>query len=92
MTLRLIATGGTFDNHYNELTGVLGFSDSHLPDVVKRARLTVPVELQVLPLLDSLIRLLFHFLGDVSELRLESGRRAQHSCDYGKLQSDTNAT
>jgi L-asparaginase len=54
MTLRLIATGGTFDKHYNELTGVLGFADSHMPEVVKRARLTIPVELQVLPLLDSL--------------------------------------
>jgi L-asparaginase len=54
MTLRLIATGGTFDKHYNELNGVLGFSDSHLPAVIKRARLTVPVALEVLPLLDSL--------------------------------------
>ena len=54
MTLRLTATGGTFDKHYNELTGVLGFADSHMPEVVKRARLTIPVELQVLPLLDSL--------------------------------------
>lgn len=54
MTLRLIATGGTFDKHYNELNGVLGFSESHLPAVVKRARLTIRVELQVLPLLDSL--------------------------------------
>ncbi|KQQ88577.1 asparaginase domain-containing protein [Massilia sp. Leaf139] len=54
MTLRLIATGGTFDKHYNELNGVLGFSDSHMPDVLKRARLTIPVELEVLPLLDSL--------------------------------------
>ena len=54
MTLRLIATGGTFDKHYDELTGVLGFSESHLPAVVKRARLTMPVELHVLPLLDSL--------------------------------------
>jgi L-asparaginase len=54
MTLRLIATGGTFDKHYNELNGVLGFSESHLPAVIKRARLTIPVELEVLPLLDSL--------------------------------------
>ena len=54
MTLRLIATGGTFDKHYNELNGVLGFSESHMPEVIKRARLTIPVELQVLPLLDSL--------------------------------------
>lgn len=54
MTLRLIATGGTFDKHYNELTGVLGFSDSHLPAVMSRARLTIPVALETLPLLDSL--------------------------------------
>jgi L-asparaginase len=54
MTLRIIATGGTFDKHYNELNGVLGFADSHLPEVIKRARLTVPVELEVVSLLDSL--------------------------------------
>jgi L-asparaginase len=54
MTLRIIATGGTFDKHYNELTGVLGFADSHLPAVIARTRMTVPVELETLPLLDSL--------------------------------------
>ncbi|MFC4930719.1 asparaginase domain-containing protein [Massilia sp. GCM10023247] len=54
MTLRLIATGGTFDKHYNELTGVLGFAESHLPAVLQRARMTIPVELELLPLLDSL--------------------------------------
>ncbi|HYE39304.1 MAG TPA: asparaginase domain-containing protein [Ramlibacter sp.] len=54
MTLRIVATGGTFDKHYNELTGVLGFSESHLPAVIERTRMTVPVQLDVLPLLDSL--------------------------------------
>jgi L-asparaginase len=54
MTLRLIATGGTFDKHYNELTGVLGFAESHLPAVLARTRMTIPVELETLPLLDSL--------------------------------------
>ncbi|QNA87427.1 asparaginase [Massilia sp. Dwa41.01b] len=54
MTLRLIATGGTFDKHYNELNGVLGFADSHMPAVLQRARMTIPVALEVLPLLDSL--------------------------------------
>lgn len=54
MTLRLIATGGTFDKHYNELNGTLGFAESHLPEVIKRSRMTVPVALDVLPLLDSL--------------------------------------
>jgi len=54
MTLRIIATGGTFDKHYNELNGVLGFADSHLPEVIKRARITVPIELEVVSMLDSL--------------------------------------
>jgi L-asparaginase len=55
MTLRIIATGGTFDKHYDELAGKLGFADSRLPGVIRRARLTVKCELeQLLPLLDSL--------------------------------------
>ncbi|AKU23423.1 asparaginase [Massilia sp. MB5] len=54
MTLRIIATGGTFDKHYNELNGTLGFSDSHLPAAIARARITVGVQLEQLPLLDSL--------------------------------------
>ena len=54
MSLRIIATGGTFDKHYDELTGKLGFADSHLPEVLARTRMTVPVALEVLPLLDSL--------------------------------------
>lgn len=54
MTLRIIATGGTFDKHYDELAGKLSFADSHLPAVLKRARLTIPVELEVCMLVDSL--------------------------------------
>ena len=54
MTLRLIATGGTFDKHYNELNGTLGFAESHLPQVIARTRMTIPVALETLPLLDSL--------------------------------------
>ena len=54
MSLRIIATGGTFDKHYDELTGTLGFADSHLPAVLARTRMTIPVELEQLPLLDSL--------------------------------------
>ncbi|MDL2356365.1 MAG: asparaginase domain-containing protein [Pseudomonadota bacterium] len=54
MSLRIIATGGTFDKHYDELTGKLGFADSHLPAVLARTRMTVAVALELLPLLDSL--------------------------------------
>ena len=54
MTLRILATGGTFDKHYNEIAGKLDFSESHLPEVIQRARLTVPVELEICMLMDSL--------------------------------------
>ncbi|MES2297606.1 MAG: asparaginase domain-containing protein [Pseudomonadota bacterium] len=54
MSLRIIATGGTFDKHYDELSGKLGFSESHMPAVIARARLTIAYQLEQLPLLDSL--------------------------------------
>jgi L-asparaginase len=54
MTLRILATGGTFDKHYDEIAGKLGFGDSHLAAVIARSRITVPVALQELDLLDSL--------------------------------------
>ncbi|NRR33371.1 asparaginase [Oxalobacteraceae bacterium] len=54
MSLRILATGGTFDKHYDELTGKLGFADSHVPAVLARCRLTVDVALEQLPLMDSL--------------------------------------
>jgi L-asparaginase len=54
MSLRIIATGGTFEKHYDELQGKLGFAESQLPEVLKRARLTIPVELEVVSLIDSL--------------------------------------
>jgi L-asparaginase len=54
MTLRIIGTGGTFDKHYDEIAGALAFGASHLADVVARTRMTVPVQLQLLELKDSL--------------------------------------
>lgn len=54
MTLRLIASGGTLDKHYDEITGQLGFAASHLPLMLAQARITLPCTLETLPLLDSL--------------------------------------
>ncbi|HEV7816355.1 MAG TPA: asparaginase domain-containing protein [Janthinobacterium sp.] len=54
MTLRILATGGTFDKHYDELNGTLAFADSHLPAAIARSRITAAVTLEQLPLLDSL--------------------------------------
>jgi len=54
MSLRILATGGTFDKHYDEIAGKLTFSSSHLPEVIARSRITVPMAVEQLPLLDSL--------------------------------------
>lgn len=54
MTLRIIAAGGTFDKHYNELAGQLTFAQTHLNEVIERARFNAPVILETLPLMDSL--------------------------------------
>jgi L-asparaginase len=54
MTLRVIATGGTFDKHYDEIAGKLCFGTGHLADIIRRARITAPIALEELPFLDSL--------------------------------------
>lgn len=54
MTLRLIATGGTFDKHYEPRDGTLVFRDSVIPEALARARLTLPVTFEPLLALDSL--------------------------------------
>ena len=52
--VRLIITGGTFDKHYDEIKGELSFKDTHLPDIIKQARIGYPVELEIIQLIDSL--------------------------------------
>lgn len=68
MNLRILATGGTFDKHYDEITGQLTFTDSHLPQAIQRARITTPVTLEILVLLDSL------------DMRDEDRRRILDAC------------
>ena len=52
--MRIIATGGTFDKQYDELRGELTFKDSHLPTILKQARITAPIILEINQLIDSL--------------------------------------
>ncbi len=52
--MRIIVTGGTFDKEYDELRGELTFKDSHLPAILKQARVTAPVVLEINQLIDSL--------------------------------------
>ncbi len=52
--IRIIVTGGTFDKHYDEIKGELTFRESHLPEILKRARVAVPVTIELNQLIDSL--------------------------------------
>ncbi len=54
MSLRIIATGGTFDKHYDPITGQLIFVDSVLPEALARARITDPTRFESLMAIDSL--------------------------------------
>jgi len=54
MAIRIVITGGTFDKSYDELKGNLSFKDSHLPEILKYVRCTVPIELEINQLIDSL--------------------------------------
>lgn len=54
MCIRIIITGGTFDKYYDEIKGELTFKNSHLPEILKRARVTLPIELELNQLIDSL--------------------------------------
>ena len=71
MSLCVIAAGGTFDKHYDEIAGSLGFGASVLPAVIARSRISQPVRLELLPLLDS------QDMQDADRLRiLDACRRA----------------
>jgi len=54
MNLRILATGGTFDKRYDPTTGVLGFGETHLHEIVARARVAEPVQVEVVMMIDSL--------------------------------------
>jgi L-asparaginase len=52
--IKLFVTSGTFDKEYNELTGTLGFTDTHLPQMLKEGRNRMAVDVRTLMLIDSL--------------------------------------
>jgi L-asparaginase len=53
-SVRILVTGETFDKRYDELRGVLAFQDSSVPTILKHARSTAPLVVEVLQLIDSL--------------------------------------
>lgn len=54
MTIRVFATGGTFDKEYDLIRGQLYFKDTHLPEIFSQGRCTVPIEMRTLMMIDSL--------------------------------------
>ena len=54
MTLRIIATGGTFDKQYDAIRGQLTFKDTHLPDIIEQVRAGFPIALELNQLVDNL--------------------------------------
>ncbi|MGA2974667.1 MAG: asparaginase domain-containing protein [Spirochaetia bacterium] len=52
--IRIIITGGTFDKHYDEIRGNLTFKDTHLPEILAFVRCSVPIQVELNQLIDSL--------------------------------------
>ncbi len=52
--VHIITTGGTFDKEYNYISGELIFIDTHLPEMLKRARCGLDVRVEKLMMVDSL--------------------------------------
>ncbi|MEI7529995.1 MAG: asparaginase domain-containing protein, partial [Elusimicrobiota bacterium] len=55
MKIKLLITGGTFDKEYNELDGTLFFRKTHLQEMLNLGRNRVPVNVQTLMMIDSLL-------------------------------------
>jgi L-asparaginase len=52
--IRILATGGTFDKEYNELTGELYFKDTHISQMLQLGRCHLKVDVRTLMMIDSL--------------------------------------
>src|SRR3954467_6840960 len=52
--IRILATGGTFDKEYDELTGRLFFRDTHLPEMLRLGRCRLDASLETVMMIDSL--------------------------------------
>ncbi len=52
--IQIFATGGTFDKEYDEINGKLYFKDTHLEEILKLGRCTLPIALNSLMMIDSL--------------------------------------
>jgi L-asparaginase len=53
MKIRFLATGGTFDKEYNEVSGALFFKDTHVREMLRLARCDLDLEIRTLMMIDS---------------------------------------
>ncbi len=54
MSIRILVTGGTFDKEYDMINGKLDFDETHVPEMLRLGRCTVPVEVRTVMMIDSL--------------------------------------
>ena len=75
-TIRVFATGGTFDKEYDYIHGTLNFSATKLPGMLRQGRSTLDVKLRTLMMKDSL---------EFTEKERELIARACVDCDEDKI-------
>ncbi len=54
MNIRIIATGGTFDKRYDPIAGTLAYGETHLAEILARARVGASVSFESPTQIDSL--------------------------------------
>lgn len=54
MPIRILVTGGTFDKEYDELDGRLFFRETHVPEMLRRGRCRLEVNIETVMMIDSL--------------------------------------
>ncbi|MBL6646559.1 MAG: asparaginase [Flavobacteriaceae bacterium] len=52
--IQIFITGGTFDKSYDDIHGQLYFNKTHLPEMLKRSRCTLEIDIKTLMMKDSL--------------------------------------
>ena len=52
--IQILITGGTFDKSYNHISGDLFFEKTHVPEMLKRSKCRLDVNVKTLMMIDSL--------------------------------------
>ena len=52
--IQILITGGTFDKSYNHISGDLFFEKTHIPEMLKRSKCSLNVDIKTLMMIDSL--------------------------------------